>query len=148
MKVYFLQDVEPHGKKGEIKNVSDGFARNFLLRKGLAIEVTESLLKHLEEIKRQKSEKEKRIVARAEKEAKKIEGKTFTFQLEAKEDGKLYGSLRADDIEERIKNKYDIKVPFEVKLDEPIKEVGRFSVEVVFAGKISKRISVVVEPKK
>lgn len=145
MRVYFLQDLEPHGKKGDIKNVSDGFARNYLIRKGVAVPVSDSLLRHIEDVKRQKEGKEKRIIAAAEKEAKKIDGKTLEFQLAAKDDKKLYGSLRASDIEERIKNKYNIKVPFEVGLEEPLKEIGKYEVDILFAGgKVKAKINVIV----
>lgn len=146
MKVYFIKDAEPHGRKGDIKNVSDGFARNYLIRKGIAVELTESMMRHLEDVRRQKEEKEKRIVAVAEKEAKRMDGKTLEFFIAAREEGKLYGSIRASDIEDRINSKYEPKVPFEVVLENPIKEVGKFEVEVLFAKKAKAKLNIIVTP--
>ncbi len=144
MKVYFIKDSEPHGKKGDVKIVSDGFARNYLLKKGIAVEFSQSIMKHIQEINRQKEQKEKRILAQAEKESKKVDGKTIEFRLAVKDDKKLYGSVRETDIEERIKNKFNVKMPFEVKLEEPIKEVGKFEVEIVFGGRVKAKINVIV----
>jgi large subunit ribosomal protein L9 len=68
MKVYFIQDAGEHGKKGEIKEVSEGLARNFLIRRGLAVKLNESLEKHIQDIEKEKKKKYERLIKFAEKE--------------------------------------------------------------------------------
>jgi large subunit ribosomal protein L9 len=147
MKVYLLQDVENIGKKGEIKIVSDGLARNFLIRKGLAIKADEGLEKHIKYIEEEKEKKYQRLEKIAEKESKELDGKTFEFHEKAKEGGELYGSVRKEDIEEKIKSRFNFKSIFEVKLHEPIKSTGRYEVEVVFMKKYTAKIKVIVRAK-
>jgi large subunit ribosomal protein L9 len=148
MRVLFLQDVEPYGKKGEIKNVSEGLARNFLIRKGLAKVISEGFEKHIRDIEKEKERKQERLLKIAEEEAKKIEGKTIEFTERAKENGELYGSIRKEDVEERIKTKYSPKTEFEVMLENPIKETGRYDVEVVFMKKIKAKVKILIKAKK
>ena len=148
MRVYFLQDVEPYGKKGEIKEVPDGLARNLLIRKGLAKKVDEGFEKHIKDISKEKERKLERLIKIAEEEAKKIDGKTFEFAERAKENGELYGSIRKEDIEERIRSRYSPKTEFEVLLENPIKETGRYETEVLFMKKVKAKIKLVVKAKK
>jgi large subunit ribosomal protein L9 len=147
MKVYFIQDAGEYGKKGEIKEVSDGLARNFLIRRGLAIKLTESLQKHIQDVEKEKKKKYERLLKFAEKESKELDGKTFEFYERANQDGSLYGSVRKEDIEARIKSKFDFKSEFEVILENPIKSTGKYEVEVDFMKKFKAKIKVVVKPK-
>jgi large subunit ribosomal protein L9 len=147
MKVYFIQDAGEHGKKGEIKEVSEGLARNFLIRRGLAVKLNESLEKHIQDIEKEKKKKYERLIKFAEKESKELDGKTFEFYERSKEDGSLYGSVRKEDIESRIKTRFNFKSEFDVLLESPIKNTGKYDVEVDFMKKYKAKIRVVVKAK-
>jgi large subunit ribosomal protein L9 len=147
MKVYFIQDAREHGKKGEIKEVSEGLARNFLIRRGLAVKLNESLEKHIQDIEKEKKKKYERLIKFAEKESKELDGKTFEFYERSKEDGSLYGSVRKEDIEARIKTRFNFKSEFDVLLESPIKNTGKYDVEVDFMKKYKAKIRVVVKAK-
>ncbi len=147
MRVYFKEDFEPYGRRGEIKDVSDGLARNLLIRKGIAIPATESIIKHVRTVEEQKKEKSERLKKIAEKEAEELNGKTFEFAEVSKEDGELYGSIRKENIEEKIRKRFNFKSDFEVLIDEPIKKTGRYEVEVLFMKQYKAKIKIVVKPK-
>jgi large subunit ribosomal protein L9 len=147
MKVYFIQDAGEYGKKGEIKEVSEGLARNLLIRRGLAVKLNESLEKHIQDIEKEKKKKYERLIKFAEKESKELDGKTFEFYERSKEDGSLYGSVRKEDIEARIKTRFNFKSEFDVLLESPIKNTGKYDVEVDFMKKYKAKIRVVVKAK-
>ena len=125
MKVILLQDVKSLGKKGEIVNVNDGYARNFLLPKGLAVEANNenmSKLKAKEDSKAYKKEIEK-------EEAKKIADRLSKIQLKvevkAGENGKIFGGVSAKEIADLLKSNYDIEVDKKkIDLKETIKTLG------------------------
>lgn len=147
MRVYFKENFEPYGKKGEIKDVRDGLARNLLIRKKIVVPATEGIIKHVKAIEEQKKAKLERLKKIAEKESGELNGKTFEFTETAKEDGELYGSIRKENIEERIRKRFDFKSDFEVILDEPIKKTGKYDVDVVFMKQYIAKIKVVVKSK-
>jgi len=121
MKIILLQDVQGTGKQGEIKEVKDGYARNALLPKGLAIEATKANLTMLEQKKA--SAQHKIDVAReaAEKTAKSLSGKTIKVSARAGEDGRLFGSVTAKDVAAALKqegfdiDKKKLTVPGDIK---------------------------------
>jgi len=125
MKVILKENVERVGVKDEIVDVSDGYARNFLIPKGLACAATESEVKKWEERKRvakQKNEREKLKAKRLEDKLKDI---TLTIEKEVGEGGKLFGSVTTHDIAEQIKKKFHISIDHrKIVLDEPIKVIG------------------------
>ena len=130
MKVILLQDVQGSGKKGEIKEVKDGYARNMLLPKGLAIEATKSNLLMLEQKKASEQHKLDTLRAAAEKTKKSLEGKTIKIIAKAAgEDGKLFGSVTAKDISAVLKKEgFDIdKKKINILTD--IKTYGTYEVE-------------------
>src|ERR671914_474578 len=102
MKVILRQDVDKLGEKGTVHNVSDGFARNYLIPQGLAILATPGELRHLDELR----EVQERKIAKQEQQlqtlADRIQGMTLTFVARAGEQGRLYGSVTAGDIAERL----------------------------------------------
>ncbi|MCL2633662.1 MAG: 50S ribosomal protein L9 [Oscillospiraceae bacterium] len=103
MKVILTQDVAGTGKKGEIKEVKDGFARNLLFPKGLALEATKTNLTLLEEKKASIKQKKDLEHETAEKLAKRIDGKTFKIPAKAGEGGRLFGSVTAKDVSAAMK---------------------------------------------
>jgi large subunit ribosomal protein L9 len=145
MKVILRQDVPKVGDKGTVKNVSDGFARNYLIPQGLAIYATPGELKTLE-VNNAVAE---RKIARQERElqalASKVDGKTLTFEVRAGEGGRLYGSVTASDIAERLSAAVGAEIDRrKVLVGDPLREVGEHSITVHLVGKLRPQIKVVV----
>ena len=146
MKVLFTSDVPPIASKGERKNVSDGFARNYLFRRGLAIPVTKGIVRDLEEKEKQKREKEKRQEKEAHILRERIDGKEISIISSATLDGNLYGSVREEDIKSEISNKFKVKAEMlSVHLDEPIKQVGVYTIEVSLYKDVKAKLRVKVK---
>jgi large subunit ribosomal protein L9 len=132
MKVILLSDVKKLGKKNDIKNVSDGYGRNFLLKQNLARIATEKDSAMIEKIK--ETEKEKKVKEREkEKEvAKKIDQKKIEMALKVGEKGELFESVTAVKIAEKVKELgFEISKD-QVSLDKPIKSLGTYPVGIKF----------------
>lgn len=137
MKVIFLKDVKGKGKTGEVKEVSEGYARNFLLPKKYAVEATAGSLKTLEAKKQ--SEAKKLEEERHEAEALKETLEKLTVELKAKsgEDGRLFGSITSKQIAQALKKK-EIKIDKrKIELDEPIRTLGYTDVPVKIHSKVT-----------
>lgn len=146
MKVVLTQDVKAQGKKGQLIDVSDGYARNFLLPKGLAI-IADN--KALNEIKgREESEKHRQAVelANAKDTAAKLEGITLKFTNQAGADGRLYGSVTSKELAEALKAQFGIVVDKrKIQLDEPLKTFGKHTVNVKLHTEVLGKITVSIE---
>lgn len=145
MKVIFLQDVKGSGKKGDVKEVADGYARNFLIGKGLAIEATAKNMSDL--AGKKSSEQHKADVAKQEAEAAaaKIKGKKVICKSKAGQGGKLFGSVTAGNIADLISEQLGVKVDKKkVSVDTEIKSFGTYTAEVKFLAGISEKITVEV----
>jgi len=130
MKVILLDDVTKVGRRGEVRDVSDGYARNFLIPKKLALSTSAGNLKNLEHIKRQQDAKADRIKADAEALRAKIEALVYEERRQASEEGKLFGSVTSQDVADFLGTR---GVPIERKritLDEPIKALGEHLVSM------------------
>lgn len=148
MKVILLKDVKKLGKAGEVANVADGYARNFLLAQGLAEQATGASLKKVEKIKTDKAAAEKAMAEELRKRAEKVSGKKITITAKAK-DGKLFGSIDAGKIAEEIKSQLGVEVEgSSVELDSPIKEVGELNVNVSFSDEIRAKLAVEIKEDK
>jgi large subunit ribosomal protein L9 len=124
MKVILLDDVQKLGRRGEVRDVSDGYARNFLIPKKLALGATAGNLKNLDHIKQQANAKADRIKGDAEGLRDKIEGLAYEERRQASEEGKLFGSVTSQDLVEFL-DKHGVRVERKrVQLDEPIKALG------------------------
>lgn len=136
MKVILLQDVKSLGKKGELVNASDGYARNFLLPKKLAKEANAQALNEYRNAENSKNFKLETQKAQANSQKEKLEGKVFEMKAKAGQGGKLFGSVTAKDISEEIKKQYNIVVDKrKVVLDQDIKAFGTYNAEVkLFSG--------------
>lgn len=149
MKVILTQDVKAQGKKGQIVNVSDGYARNFLFPKGLAV-VADA--KAMADIKNKEAAQQHRIeVERAEAKelAKKLEPVVIKLKLQAGPDGRLFGSVTSKDIAEELEKLTGIKLDKKkIMLDDPIKSFGTYSVDVKLYTEIHGKINVVVSDAK
>ena len=130
MKVILLDDVQKLGRRGEVRDVSDGYARNFLIPKKLALSATAGNLKNLEHIKKQANAKADRIKGDAEALRDRIEALAFEDRRQASEEGKLFGSVTAQDLVDFLEQ-HKVKVDRRrVQLDEPIKSLGESSVPI------------------
>ncbi|MFR4808397.1 MAG: 50S ribosomal protein L9, partial [Peptostreptococcus anaerobius] len=103
MKVILLKDVKGTGKKGEIKEVSDGYARNFLLKKGAAVEATGTNMKELDEKAKSKERKELIAYEEAVLLGKQMEEVNIVIEAKAGEGGRLFGSITSKEIAEQLK---------------------------------------------
>jgi len=129
MKVVLLKDIENLGKEGEIKEVANGYARNFLLPKNLAELATEESMKKAEAKKAKGAEEAKTELEEAQKLAELLEGRELFIKVKEK-DGKLFGSVNEKTIAKTFKDE-GLKVdPLNIKLTEPIKEVGEYDVAI------------------
>ena len=131
MVVILLKDVKGTGKAGEVVKVSDGYARNRLIPKGLAKEATEGNIRNLEKQKEIADEKRAEQKAAAQKQAEKINEITFTIRSKGGESGKLFGSITSKDIADALQEQENIKVDKKkIVLDSPIKQTGSSEVTV------------------
>lgn len=131
MKVILLQDVKGLGEKGEVANAKDGYARNFLFPRGLAVEATEGNLKTLKKQKTSQKLKEQQEIDEAKDLAAKLEESPIEITAKAGEGGKLFGSVTSKDLAEALEKQHKIKIDKrKIVLPEPIKELGIRDVEV------------------
>jgi large subunit ribosomal protein L9 len=130
MKVILLDDVAKVGRRGEVRDVSDGYARNFLIPKKLALTATAGNLKGLDHIRKQQEAKAGRIKGDAEALRDRIEALVDEERRNASEEGKLFGSVTAQDIVDFLeRNKIQVERR-RVHLDEPIKTLGESTVTI------------------
>jgi large subunit ribosomal protein L9 len=144
MKVVLKEDVKNVGKMGQIVDVADGYARNYLVPRGLAIEANTKNIKSLEHEKRTIQERAKKVKNSAQDLAHKISTMTLVIKANAGEEGKLFGSVTTMDIAELLKNdgiEIDRKKIF---LDEPIKRLGSYSVNVKLHPEILTQLNIQV----
>lgn len=148
MKVILLEDVKNVGKKGSLINAKDGYARNFLFPKNLAIEATPTNLKNLENAKKLQEEKEKEIYEEAKKLEEELMKITIVIKSKAGENGKLFGSITTKEIAETLEADKGINIDKrKFELDEVIKAVGEYSVKVRLHPKVAAKMSVIVTEK-
>lgn len=131
MKVILNQDIKALGKKGDIVNVSDGYARNYLLPKGLVVEANDFTIKKTKEQKKGKEIRKNREKEEAQALADKISKATIAIKKKAAEDGRLYGSVTTKDIAQELQSQAKIKVDKrKINLAEPIRYIGDISVDI------------------
>jgi large subunit ribosomal protein L9 len=128
MKVILMTDLESLGRRGEVKDVATGYARNYLLPKKLAVPATPANLQNLEQLKRQRIREEEKATAEARAVAERVAGLTLGVTARASADGRLYGSVTAQDVVEFLERHQIIIEKRRVLLEEPIKSVGEYRV--------------------
>lgn len=132
MKVILLKDVPAVGRKFDIKDVADGYAMNFLFRKGLAEPASAGRLKEVESHKAENDKKRETESAAHEAEIAKLEGATITIEAKANEQGHLFQSIKADDVIEAAKTQVSADLePEYLSVMEPIKHTGEFTLKAV-----------------
>ncbi|PDO10343.1 MAG: 50S ribosomal protein L9 [Candidatus Reconcilbacillus cellulovorans] len=143
MKVIFLQDVKGQGKAGEIREVADGYAMNYLIPRGLAIAATEGNVKALEQRRRSEEYRKAKEKREAEELATRLSQIELKLTAKAGKDGKLFGSITnkqiADELERQFKIVLDKR---KIVLDEPIRTVGRTTVELKLHPDVTGRLNV------
>ncbi len=144
MKVILKQDVKGLGKKGELVNASDGYARNFLFPKGLATEANASAMNDFNNKESAKKFHKAEEIKAAKASAEQIEGKTFSFTAKAGANGKLFGSVTSKDISAKIKEDIGIDVDKRKISVDDIKQFGTYEAEVKVYQGISAKIFVKV----
>lgn len=131
MKVILLADIKGVGKKDQIINASDGYARNFLFPKKLAVEANNENLGKLKSKNESKAFKKETEIAEAKKIAEKINSITLTIKVKAGENGKIFGGVTSKEIAESLKNEYKIEIDKKkIVLSETIKNIGTHTVDI------------------
>lgn len=143
MKVILMKDVKSIGKKGDVKEVADGYARNFLIPKGLAVEASSGNLNSLNQEKKAAKHRKEVEEANAKEMAAKLQDKEVTFQVKVGEGGRLFGSITGKEIAEEISRVTGVDVDKkQIELGEVIKRLGVHTVEVRVFPQISATIKV------
>jgi large subunit ribosomal protein L9 len=142
MKVFLKEDVKSLGRIGEVVNVSDGYARNYLLPKKLAVEANTKNIKEFEHHKRVLQERAARIRAEFKTLADKLSALSLTIKAKSGEEEKLFGSVTNMDIAEALKEAGQEIDKKKIVLDEPIKRLGEYTVEVKIDAEISAKVKV------
>ncbi|ACL74469.1 50S ribosomal protein L9 [Ruminiclostridium cellulolyticum] len=146
MKVILKQDVKGLGKKEQMVEASDGYARNFLLPKGLAVEATSANVNIMKTKKEAEAQKKEREVAQAKELAKKIKDITVTLKVKAGENGKLFGSITSKDVAEALKTQQKLDIDKKkLVMPDSVKSIGTFDVEVKLYPEINSKFTVKIE---
>lgn len=147
MRVILKREVAGLGRPGEVKDVADGYAQNFLLPKGLAIEATAAEMKHLAQARQADKLKKDRAHSEAEELAARLASITLVFKLKAGEQGKTFGSVTTKDIALSLKREHRIDVDrTKIHLPDPVKTLGAHSVEIRLTADVRANVTIAVEP--
>ncbi|MBQ9807700.1 MAG: 50S ribosomal protein L9 [Ruminococcus sp.] len=145
MKVIFLQDVKGSGKKGEVKNVADGYARNMLLPKGYAVEATPA---NMTKLQGQQSSAQHKIdieIAAAKESAAKLKGKKVVIAAKAGSNSRLFGSVTSGNVADAVKEQFGVDVDKKkITLSTDIKNFGSYTAAIKFYNGIAETIDVEV----
>lgn len=145
MKVILIQDVKGTGKKGELINVAEGFARNYLFPKALAMEATEG---NIQELKRQKEimdQKKAQELAQAREVAQELEGTVVPIRIKTGEGGRLFGSINTKDIGDGLEKLKGFAIDKrKIELKSPIKQLGTYPVTIKLHPEVTATISIQV----
>jgi len=148
MKVILLKDVKGTGKKGEMKEVSDGYARNFLFPKKMAVVADNQAVKELKEKSKSEEFKTQQEYDNAVLLGKEMDKISIEIYTKAGEGGRLFGSITSKDIAEQLKKQKDIDVDKrKIILEEPIRVLGSAKVEIKIHPKVTTKIRVDVKEK-
>ena len=146
MKVIFLKDVLSKGKKGEIKDVADGYARNFLFSQGLALPATQAAIKAAEVQAEERAQRQARQREELSEVVQSLEGKELHFRARADTKGHLHGAITSADIAAGLSRLVNLEIDKKkVELVEPLHHLGSYEVEISLAAGLMGKIKVVVE---
>ena len=146
MKVVFIKDVSAKGKRGEIKEVADGYARNFLLPRGLALPATPAAIKAAEIQLEDRGKKQARQQEGLNEIIQRMEGKELHFKTRAGAKGRLHGAITSANIAEELSRLIEFEIDKKkVELDEPLRQLGSYEVTISLAKDSEAKIKVVIE---
>lgn len=144
MKIILLEDIATLGRRGEVRDVADGYARNYLLPQKLALTATAPNLKNLHSIKARQDSQAAKNLAQAQEQAQVIEGLHLAVSRQASDEDRLFGSVGRNDIAAFLaQNRVDIERR-RIGLDEPIKALGEFSVPIRLHPEVTAQLKVTV----
>ena len=147
MKVILLQDVKKMGKKGDVIEASDGYARNYLFPRKLAEEATANAL-HIVNAKKENERKKKLAeLEEAQKLAAELKGKEVTINAKAGDNGRLFGAITNKDIAEVINSSFNLSIDKKKVVVNTIKVAGTYDVEVKIYPEVSTKMKVIIVPK-
>ena len=146
MKVILLQDIKGTGKKDQILEISDGYARNYLLPRKLAREATAEAVNSVEKSKSADRHREEVKRAEAEKQARELKGKVIQLSVRGGENGKIYGSVTNDQIASALKEQLGVNIDKrKIEVEEPIKNAGQAFITLKLMAGVSTRLIVNVK---
>jgi len=147
VKVILINDVEALGKSGELKDVTDGYARNFLIPRKMAVPAAGGAFRAWQHDIASREDKRKKERVEAEIAAQRIGSTTLTMGVKVGEGGKLYGSITAKEIAEALARRGIVVDRHKVDLDEPLKMLGTYKVAIKVLSGMTPEVTIVVEPK-
>lgn len=148
MKVILLQDVKALGKRGDVKEVADGYARNFLLNKKLALAATPQNLKNLAVEQKKQADKAAAELAEAKRLAAELAKLTITMPVKAGDGGRLFGSVTNKEVADAISAKVGVELDKrKVEIKDPIKTLGETEVLVKLHTEVHQKVKIVIEQK-
>lgn len=146
MKVVLLKNISSVGRAGEIKNVSNGYARNFLLPRGLAIAATSSNVKEAKIKKESTENKKKKNKKQAIRAAKFLKGKILIIKEKSTDGGKLYAAVGPDEIKKAVIRETGINIDKKnIKIIQPIKKLGEHQIKVDFGGGLQVDFKIIID---
>ena len=145
MKVVFIKDVTRVGRAGEVKEVADGYAKNFLLPKKLALPATPSSIKMAEAQLQKEEQGQQRHAEELVEVARQLEGLSLDFKMKVMEEGRIYGSIRDNQIAEELKRLTGIDIErTKIELLEPIRQLGSYELTIRLGRDLAPKVKVVV----
>jgi large subunit ribosomal protein L9 len=146
MRVVFLDDVDGMARAGEIKNVADGYARNFLLPRKLAAAATTASMQQADKRAKQLAVEQEKLDAAAQEIAGSVGGSPIVIMVKAGDEGRLFGSVTASDIAEAVNERAGTQLGHrQVALSRPIREVGDYQIEVSLTRNVKAQVAVEVK---
>jgi large subunit ribosomal protein L9 len=146
MKVIFLKDVKGKGKKGEVKNVADGYAQNFLIKQGLAVEANQSAVSSLNAQKKKEEKMAEQELIEAKKLKEELEKVTVELTAKSGEGGRLFGSITTKQISDELAKKFNIKIDKrKMELNDAIRTLGFTKVPVKLHTEVTATLNVHVK---
>jgi large subunit ribosomal protein L9 len=148
MKIILLRDIRGVGKRGDVKDVSDGYARNFLILKGFAKPATDASIKMIKDLRLRREEKENILRAKLTKLSKRLSSEPLEIFVSAGEKGKLFASINGDKILDELVKKYnetELLEKAKVKIDRPFKDIGEYAVAIDFGLGVVGEIKLLVQ---
>lgn len=148
MKVILLKDIEKLGEKYEVKEVKDGYARNFLIPKGLVKAATKKNLAWLEKQKEIEEKKAEEELKKIQEEAAKIDGQEIVLEVKVGDNNQLYESINSQKVAEKLKEMgFDISKK-QIVMETPLKETGEFLIKITFKHNLEAEVKLIIVPEK